>query len=75
MRQTKCNVVVVVVVVFRLLPHLSESLSVGAHVREDDEDVLLALVGQVLGGRQRQTRGDDALDADWWKRKEKSGKS
>lgn len=42
---------------------LSESLGVGAHVGEDYKDVLLALVGQVLGRRQRQPWGDDALDA------------
>lgn len=44
--------------------YLSQSLSVGAHVRENDQDVLLTLVGQVLSGGQRQPRGDDAFDAE-----------
>lgn len=42
--------------------YLSQSLGVGAHVRQDDQDVLLALVGQVLRRGQRQARRDDALD-------------
>lgn len=43
--------------------NLSESLRVGAHVCEDDKDVLLTLVSQVLSRRQRQAWGDDALNA------------
>lgn len=45
--------------------YLSQSLSVGAHVSQDDQDVFLTLVGQVLCCGQRQARGDDTLDADW----------
>lgn len=45
------------------MAYLSQSLSVGAHVRQDDQDVLLTLVGQVLRRRESQARGDDALDA------------
>lgn len=29
--------------------HLSQSLGVGAHVRQDDQHVLLTLIGQILG--------------------------
>lgn len=68
------GLVVVVVLLWSLwLSYLSQGLSVGAHVRQDDQDVLLALVGQVLCRRQRQARGDDALDADWTKRRRESG--
>ena len=48
--------------------YLSEGLGVGAHVSEDDKDVLLTLVGQVLRGGQSQAGGNDALNADWWRR-------
>ncbi len=41
---------------------LSQSLSVGAHVSEDDKHVLLTLVGKELGRRQGQARGDDTLN-------------
>lgn len=44
--------------------YLSQSLSIGAHVSQNDQDVLLTLVGQVLSGGQRQPRGDDAFDAE-----------
>lgn len=48
--------------------NLSESLCIGAHVSENDEDVLLTLVSQVLSRREGQTRRDDALNAEmnWW---------
>lgn len=41
---------------------LTEGVSVGGHVREDDEDVQVALVGEVLGGGEGETGGDDALN-------------
>ena len=40
----------------------TESFSIGAHVCEDDEHVLLALVGQVLGGGEGKAGRDDTLD-------------
>lgn len=43
--------------------HLSESLSIGAHVCEDNQDVLLALVGQELGRCESQAGRDDSLNA------------
>ena len=42
--------------------HLTQSLGVRGHVGEDDQHVLLALVGEELGGGERQARRDDALD-------------
>ena len=42
---------------------LAEGLGVGAHVSHDDEDVLLTLVREELGRRQRDARRDDALYA------------
>ena len=42
--------------------HLTQGIGVRRHVCEDDQHVLLALVGKVLGGGERQTRGDDALN-------------
>ena len=47
---------------FSARTHLSQRLCVRGHVGEDDEDVLLALVGEVLGGGERQARRDDPLD-------------
>lgn len=44
------------------LGYLSEGFGVGAHVSEDDEDVLLALVGEELCGGEGEARRDDALD-------------
>mmetsp|Transcript_62503 Transcript_62503/g.167417 ORF Transcript_62503/g.167417 Transcript_62503/m.167417 type:complete len:335 (+) Transcript_62503:537-1541(+) len=41
---------------------LAEGVGVGGHVREDHEDVLLPLVGEVLRGGEGQAGGDDALD-------------
>lgn len=41
---------------------LTESLSIRGHVSEDDEDVLLTLVGKVLGCGKGQTWCDDALN-------------
>ena len=41
---------------------LSQSLSVGAHVREDDQHVFLTLVGKELGRCQGQTGRDDTLN-------------
>lgn len=42
--------------------HLTQSLGVRGHVGKDDEHVLLALVGQELGGSQSQAGSDDTLD-------------
>ena len=50
------------VVPFSATTHLSQRLCVRGHVGENDEDVLLALVGEVLGGGERQARRDDPLD-------------
>ena len=41
---------------------LTESLSVGGHVSEDDEHVLLTLIGQEFGRGQSQARRDDPLN-------------
>ena len=41
---------------------LAQRVGVGRHVRQDHEHVHLALVGQVLGRREREARRDDALD-------------
>ena len=46
---------------FSARTHLSQRLCVRGHVGEDDEDVLLALVGEVLGGGERQARRDDPV--------------
>ena len=49
-----------------LLPggrHLPEGLCIRAHVREDDQDVLLALVGEELGSGEGNAGSDDALNA------------
>lgn len=43
-------------------PHLTKSLSIGRHVSEDDEDVLLTLVGEVFSSGEGKTGGDDTLD-------------
>mmetsp|Transcript_12476 Transcript_12476/g.56228 ORF Transcript_12476/g.56228 Transcript_12476/m.56228 type:complete len:326 (+) Transcript_12476:60-1037(+) len=48
-----------------LLPrrgNLSQRVGVRAHVRQDDQHVLAALVRQVLRRGERDARGDDALD-------------
>ena len=51
---------------------LSQSLSVGAHVGEDDQHVFLTLVGKELGRCQGQTGRDDTLNTVsvcvcvWW---------
>jgi hypothetical protein len=42
--------------------HLTQGLGVRAHVGQDDQHVLLALVGEELGCGQRQAGRDDALD-------------
>ena len=42
--------------------YLSQGVGVGTHVGENDEDVLLTLIGQELGRGQRDTRGDDTLN-------------
>lgn len=42
--------------------YLSQGFSVGAHVGEDDENVLLTLVSEELCGGEGETRRDDALD-------------
>eukprot|EP00050_Salpingoeca_kvevrii_P005899 m.286285 g.286285 ORF g.286285 m.286285 type:complete len:410 (+) comp11542_c0_seq1:188-1417(+) len=41
---------------------LAKGLGVRAHVGQNDEHVLLALVREVLGRRERQTRRNDTLD-------------
>ncbi len=41
---------------------LAEGVGVGRHVGEDDEDVQVALVGEVLGGGEGEAGRDDALD-------------
>ena len=49
-----------------LLPggrHLPEGLRVGAHVGEDDQHVLLALVGQELGSGEGNAGRDNAFNA------------
>ncbi len=46
----------------KLKTHLTQGLGVRGHVSQDDEDVLLVLVGQELGRGQGETRGDDPLD-------------
>ena len=43
--------------------YLSQSLSVRAHVCQNNQDVFLTLVRQELCRGQRQTRGDDTLNA------------
>ena len=45
-----------------LRTHLTQGFGIRAHVSKDDEDVLLALVGQVLGGGEGEAGRDDALD-------------
>jgi hypothetical protein len=42
---------------------LTKSVAVGGQVGENDKDVLLELVGVVLGGGEGETGGDDTLDA------------
>lgn len=49
-------------------PHLPQGLCIGAHVGEDDQHMLLALVGQELSSGERQARGDDPLNAGEWLR-------
>ena len=41
----------------------AEGVAVGGQVGQDDEDVLLELVGVVFRGREGEARRDDALDA------------
>jgi hypothetical protein len=43
--------------------HLTESVTVGGQVGKDDQDVLLELVGVVLGGGESKTRSNDTFDA------------
>eukprot|EP00959_Pyramimonas_sp_CCMP1952_P217323 4545259-Pyramimonas_sp.AAC.1 len=42
--------------------HLAQRVGVGGHVGKDDEHVLAAFIGEVLGGGQGNARRDDALD-------------
>jgi hypothetical protein len=42
---------------------LTKGITVGGQVSENDENVLLQLVGVVLGGGQGETGGNDTLDA------------
>jgi hypothetical protein len=42
--------------------HLTQGLSIRRHVGQDDQHVLLALVGEVLGSGQGETRSNDTLD-------------
>ena len=43
---------------------LSESIGVGGHIGQDDEDVLLELVGVVLGGGESESRSNNTLDTE-----------
>lgn len=47
----------------RLESHLSQSISVRRHICQDDEHVLLELVGVVLGRGQCESRSDNPLNA------------
>lgn len=42
---------------------LTKSITVGRQISQNDENVLLELVGVVLGGGKSKTRGDDTFDA------------
>jgi hypothetical protein len=42
---------------------LTKSIAVRRQVSKNDENVLLKLVGVVLGGCKSETRGDDTFDA------------
>ena len=42
--------------------HLTQGISIRAHVRQNDQDVLLSLVGEVLCGGESEARGNDTLD-------------
>ena len=42
--------------------NLAQGVAVRGEVGEDDEDVLLELVGVVFGGREGKTRSDDTFD-------------
>lgn len=44
--------------------YLSKSLSIGAHISEDDEDVFLTLIGQELSCGQGNTGRNDTLNAE-----------
>jgi hypothetical protein len=44
--------------------YLSQRFSVGAHVRQDHQHVLLTLICQKLGRGQSQARSDDPLNAE-----------
>jgi hypothetical protein len=43
--------------------HLTKGIAVGRQVGKNDQDVLLELVGVVLGGGKGETRCDDTFDA------------
>lgn len=43
--------------------HFSKSITVGGKIGHDNQDVLLQLVGVVLGSGQGETRGDDTFDS------------
>lgn len=53
--------------------HLSQGLSIGAHVCQNDQDVFLTLIGKKLGCSQRQTRGDNTLNTEGGREGEKRG--
>jgi hypothetical protein len=42
---------------------LAQGIAVGGEIGENDQDVLLELVGVVLGGGEGETGGDDALNS------------
>ena len=44
--------------------YLTQGLSVWAHVCQDNQYVLLTLIGKVLGSRQRYTWGDNSFNAE-----------
>ena len=43
-------------------PNLSQGLGIGAHIGQDDQHMVLTLVGKELGSGEGQSRGDDTLD-------------
>ena len=43
--------------------NLSKSITVSGKISHDNQDVLLQLVGVVLGSGQGETRGDDTFDS------------
>lgn len=42
--------------------HLTKGIGIRRHIGEDDQNVLVALVGEILGGSEGETWGDDTLN-------------